>query len=147
VRHAVAGTALAVALATLALAGTPAAAEDARVLYLLHCQGCHLADGSGSPGAVPPLAGVARFATLPEGRAYLVGVPGSAQAPLSDAELARVLSWMLGEFGPAEVAATVAPFSAAEVAALRRPLADVASARQAVLRELEGSGAGAPEIN
>ncbi len=113
----------------LALLAGGAAAEDPRVLYLLHCQGCHLADGAGRPGAVPSLVGVARFAALPEGRAYLVGVPGSAQAPLSDAELAELLNWVLAAFGPAEVAARVAPFEAEEVARYRKPLADVAGAR------------------
>ena len=120
-----------------------AAAEDARVLYLLHCQGCHLADGSGRPGAVPSLIGVARFATLPAGRAYLVGVPGSAQAPLTNAELAEVLNWMLAEFGPADVAARLALFSAAEVARHRQPLADVEAVRSDVLEAMareEGEG-------
>lgn len=113
-----------------------AAAEAPHVLYLLHCQGCHLADGSGLPGSVPSLVGVARFATRPEGRAYLIGVPGSAQAPLSDAELARVLNWLLAEFGPAEVAARVARFDAAEVARARTPLADVEAVRAGLLEAI-----------
>ena len=71
------------------LAAAPAAAESPRILYLLHCQGCHLADGSGKPGAVPPLAAaLGRFPGVDGGRAYLVQVPGSAHSPLSDAELA-----------------------------------------------------------
>lgn len=130
-------------LVTLGPLAGVAAAEDARVLYLIHCQGCHLADGSGRPGAVPSLHGVARFATLPAGRAYLIGVPGSAQAPLTDAELADVLNWMLAEFGPAEVAAELAPFAAAEVARHRRPLADVEAVRSALLEAIaraEGQG-------
>jgi mono/diheme cytochrome c family protein len=118
------------------LAAGPSAAEQAKVLYQLHCQGCHLPDGSGRPGAVPSLAGVARFATLPEGRAYLVGVPGSAQAPLSDVELAAVLDWMLAEFGPEDVAARVAPYTAAEVRRYRVPLADVEEVRASLLRAL-----------
>ena len=52
----------------LALLAGGAEAEDPRVLYLLHCQGCHLADGAGRPGAIPSLVGVARFAAAPEGR-------------------------------------------------------------------------------
>ena len=123
-------------LAGLALFAGAAGAEEPGVLYLLHCQGCHLADGTGRPGAVPSLLGVARFAALPEGRAYLVGVPGSAQAPLSDAELAAVLNWMLATFGPAEVAARVVPFAAAEVARHRRPLADVDAVRAELVEAL-----------
>ena len=85
---------------------------------------------------MPSLAGVARFATLPEGRAYLVGVPGSAQAPLSDGELAAVLNWMLAEFGPGDVAARVAPYTAVEVRRHRVPLADVEGVRASLRRAL-----------
>ena len=45
------------------------------------------------------------FLTVPGGREYLVRVPGSAQSPLSDAELARVLNWMIRAFGPPAIAA------------------------------------------
>lgn len=128
----------ALALAAL-LHAAPAAGEDPRIHYQLHCQGCHGPKGAGLPGAVPSLVGVARFATVPGGRAYLIRVPGSAQAPLGDAELAAVLNWLLREFGPAEVAARVAPFSEEEVARERRPLADVAAVRARLLAVLEES--------
>ena len=131
---------LAVALA-IALGGGPtaaASAESPRVLYMLHCQGCHLPDGSGRPGEVPPLAGsLGRFLSVPGGRAYLVQVPGSAHSPLSDAELASVLNWMVATFGPAREASAVAPYDAAEVARYRGvPLVDVAAARAELLRRL-----------
>ena len=52
--------------------------------YMLHCRGCHLADGTGSPGAVPSLTGLfGKFLWVPGGREYLVRVPGSAKSPLS----------------------------------------------------------------
>jgi mono/diheme cytochrome c family protein len=127
------------ALAALALASAaPAAAESERVLYMLHCQGCHLADGTGSPGAVPSLAGMlGRFPALPGGRAYLVQVPGSAHSPLSDAELAAVLNWMVARFAVAEDAAAFAPYDAAEVAAYRAtPLVDVSAARAELVRRM-----------
>jgi mono/diheme cytochrome c family protein len=118
------------------LAAAPAAAESPRILYLLHCQGCHLADGSGKAGEVPPLApGLAAFPSVAGGRAYLVQVPGSAHAPLSDAELAAVLNWMIASFAPA--AGAPAPYDAAEVARYRAtPLVDVAAARAELLRRL-----------
>ena len=51
------------------LAAARANAADPRVDYMLQCQGCHRADGSGSPGAVPDLRGsLARFLTVPGGR-------------------------------------------------------------------------------
>jgi mono/diheme cytochrome c family protein len=123
--------------ADLAAAQRDAAA--ARVHYMLECQGCHLADGAGSPPAVPPLRGVVgRFLQLPGGREYLIRVPGSAQSPLSDAELAAVLNWIIREFGPAEVASDFAAFSAEEVARHRkRPLLEVEAVRTELLRELE----------
>ena len=132
---------LAVALAA-ALAGGPSAAasaESARILYMLHCQGCHLPDGSGKPGEVPSLAGaLGRFLSVPGGRAYLVQVPGSAHSPLSDAELASVLNWMVATFGPAEEALALVPYDAPEVARHRAtPLVDVAATRAELLRRIE----------
>jgi mono/diheme cytochrome c family protein len=120
------------------LAAAPAAGESPRVLYMLHCQGCHLADGSGRPGEVPSLAGtLAAFLAVPGGRAFLVQVPGSASSPLSDAELAAVLNWMVAAFAPAQAAAGAAAYDAAEVARHRAtPLVDVAGARAELVRRI-----------
>ena len=129
-------------LAAAALAGLASAAaaadESPRVLYLLHCQGCHLADGSGRQGSVPALAGsLGRFLAVEGGRAYLVQVPGSAHSPLSDAELASVLNWMVATFGPESAARALRPYDAAEVAGYRAtPLVDVAAARAELLRRI-----------
>ena len=127
------------ALAQVALvAAGPAAAESPRVLYMLHCQGCHLSDGSGKPGEVPSLMGtLGRFVTVPGGRAFLVQVPGSAQSPLGDAELASVLNWMLASFGSRADSSAFVPYDAAEVARHRStPLVDVAAARAELVRQL-----------
>lgn len=99
------------------------ASADPRAEYLLHCGGCHLEQGQGMPPEIPDLRlDVGRFAATPQGRAYLVGVPGVAQSPLTDAGLAGVLNWMLATFYPE---ATVAPFSVDEIATLRaQPLRD-----------------------
>ncbi len=124
----------------LALAGgSPASAETPQIHYMLQCQGCHRADGSGSPGAVPSLTGfLGRFLTVPGGREYLVRVPGSAQSPLSDADLARVLNWMIRAFGPPAIAADFEPFRADEVGRLRAsPLTDVDSVRRALIRAID----------
>ena len=124
-----------------ALLASSARADEAQLHYLLHCQGCHLADGSGSPGAVPNLVGsVGRFLTVPGGRAYLVQVPGSAQSDLDDAQLAAVLDWMVVRFGPSEVAVDFERFSAEEVARVRAvPLADPAAVRERLMERLDGS--------
>jgi hypothetical protein len=132
------GLAGALALAAAAAADPPPA-QDPRVDYMLQCQGCHLADGSGSPGAVPDLRGVARLAALPGGREYVARVPGSASAALSDARLAALLTWVVAEFGPPAAAAAVAPFRADEVAAWRaRPYADPRAARAALVAGATG---------
>ncbi len=102
--------------------------------YVLHCEGCHLVDGAGLPGAVPPLTGsVARIARLPGGREYLVRVPGVAQAALSDAALAALLDWVVVRFAEGAVPPGFAPYTEEEVARWRRrPLTDVAAARSAL---------------
>jgi cytochrome c peroxidase len=96
--------------------------------YALHCQGCHLEGGTGVPGKVPPLDdGLARLARTPAGRAYLARVPGVANAPLSDADLAVLLTWTLRRFAAIELDE---PFSEGEIARLRaQPLVDVAGER------------------
>ena len=58
------------ALGALVLWAGVAHAYAPNVEYALNCQGCHRADGAGTPGSVPPLAGsVARFLAVPGGHA------------------------------------------------------------------------------
>lgn len=127
---------LAAALAVLAIA-LPARAWGPETHYAIHCQGCHLADGAETPGKVPGLAGrVALFLRTPDGRAYLGRVPGVANAALSDADLAVLLNWTLRRFDPAHVPADFAPYTAAEIGALRRaPLVEVTRERTRILGE------------
>ena len=110
---------------------TPVRAYDAATNYALNCQGCHLADGSGTPGKVPALAGsLGRFLRVPGGREFLVRVPGVAGARLDDASLAALLEWTIARFDPTEHA----PYTAAEVGHLRaQPLVDVTSERRRLL--------------
>ena len=117
------------------LAATSAAAASPAVDYAVHCQGCHLADGRETPGRVPALVGsVGRFARGARGRDYLVRVPGAAQAPIGDAELAALLNWMLLRFDAAGLPADFAPYTADEVARLRcAPLTDVEGERRQLL--------------
>lgn len=124
------------AAAALALALGPAAAGASPALdYVLHCQGCHLGDGSATPGRVPALRGaLAPFTRSAAGRAYLVRVPGVATAPVSDAALAALLNWTVERFDGAAAGADFRPFTGEEVARVRRPpLTDVSAERRRVL--------------
>jgi len=118
----------------LALSVTSAAAYEPRVNYQLQCMGCHTADGAGQPGRVPSVrASLGRLAVTPEGRSFLIRVPGVAQSPLSDADTAAVLNWMIRTLSdpPPE---RFEAFTAEEVARSRhQPLADVSAARAKLL--------------
>jgi cytochrome c553 len=111
-----------VAFATLlaCLAAGGAAGQSApETDYALQCRGCHGADGSGVPGHVPSLAGVAALLETPAGRARLLAVPGVRQASLSDERLARLLEWVALRFASTQSAPTFPPLSAAEIERLR----------------------------
>jgi len=131
------------AAAALVLAGVlaaPAAGVEGPALdYALECQGCHLADGAGTAGSVPALAGsVARFVHLPGGREYVLRVPGVAQSTLDDAALAALMNWLLPHFDAAHLPADFAPYTAEEIGRARRaPLVDVEGTRRALLRAID----------
>ena len=114
---------------TLALAMTcallPATgfAASPRINYLLHCSGCHLPGGEGAPPNVPTLHNeLGRMLSVPEMRAYLVRVPGSAQSSLNDTELAEVVNWMLLEFNSATLPPAFELLTTEEVAAARKEI-------------------------
>jgi len=122
----------------------PAGVEDPQRAWqnwTLNCQGCHRLDGSGSDSTAPGIARtVAKFLWVPGGREYLVRVPGVATSPLSDAELAEVMNWMLWRFDREHLPAAFAPFTAAEVGRLRtRPLRlEASQMRSDLLSKAEG---------
>ncbi len=120
-------------------AGWMSAAQGGPALdYVLHCQGCHLPDGAGTPGKVPPLRNhVARFLAIPEGRAFLVQVPGVARANLSDERIAALLNWLVLHFDPDHVPKNFKLYTSEEVARLRRyPRAKVTAYRRALLERI-----------
>ena len=110
--------------------------------FARQCQGCHGADGMGARGAIPRLRNfVGYFTQLPDGRDYLVRVPGVVFAPLPDERLAAVLNWALETFSAGQIAPDFAPFTTAEVARNRkRPIADVRATRERLVGELRASG-------
>ena len=103
--------------------------------------GCHGPQAQGVPGKIPPLAGtLARFMRTPEGRNYVLRVPGAANSALPDAQLTAVLNWLAVQFRAPDEAAP-APFTEQELASVRHlPLANVRTTRAAVVQALAASG-------
>jgi hypothetical protein len=133
------------AVALAGVAGSTAAAATPELNYQLNCQGCHLADGRETPGLVPGLAGsVARYVHVPQGRAYLIRLPNVASTPLSDAETAELLNWLVRRFDARELPPDFAPYTAEEVGRSRHhPLIDVDRERGEVLDALARRGGAA----
>jgi hypothetical protein len=104
--------------------------------YMLNCMGCHLADGSGAAGKVPSVReSLVILSASSAGRRYLVQVPGASQSPLSDLELAQVLTWMVRNLSAQTVPPDFIDFTAAEVAGYRRsPLVNVGDTRAQLLQ-------------
>ncbi|MBX3679198.1 MAG: c-type cytochrome [Rhodocyclaceae bacterium] len=136
----------AVALLALLLAGGASAASDAVVArhqYILNCAGCHQVDGRGAPtGDVPTLRGqLGHFLKLPEGRAFLVQVPGTSNSALNNAEVTRLLNWMANAFSGDTLPADFTPYTEEEVTRYRsHPLEDVSATRAAIVASLAARG-------
>lgn len=149
-----AAAALAVGVITLAVAGPGRAAADPT--YDGKCAFCHQTGAKGLPGQFPRLAGrVAAIATRPEGRHYLLTVvlngmsgtitvdgtpltglmPSFAATP--DDALAKVLTYLTAQ-EPA--GAKPAPFTAAEVAAVRAEARIPGSQVRALRQDLATAG-------
>jgi mono/diheme cytochrome c family protein len=135
---------LALAACVLAgLNGVAGAQDRSRQNYIRYCAGCHQLDGSGSPSAgIPDMREqVGYFLHSENGRAFLVQVPGSANSPLSDRELALLVNWIVQTFSAAQMPAATAPYTEDEVRRLRadRPAA-IADFRRDVVAELQRLG-------
>ncbi len=133
------------ALLTVCLCGDTALAYEPRINYMLQCMGCHTPDGSGEPGRVPSLkATLVPFARVPQGRRFLVQVPGASQSTLSDAELAELLNWMIQNLSAPPPAGFIR-FTEAEVASYRRtPLVAVQATRAKLLRSSTAASSPTP---
>lgn len=95
--------------------GAQAAAREGAALYAAHCAACHQPDGSGVPGAIPPLAASSFLAAPHDVAASIVlhGMEGpvrvgqdvyDGQMPafastLSDAQIATLVAHLRQRFG------------------------------------------------
>jgi mono/diheme cytochrome c family protein len=124
-------------------AHTAGATDFARQNYLLHCAGCHLPDGTGSaPNDVPTLHRIpGEFVKVPRGREFLAQVPGIVYSPLTDAEVAEILNWVLAQYNEAVLPKDFVPYTAQEVTGYRaiKP-ANIMKVRARVLAELAAKG-------
>jgi mono/diheme cytochrome c family protein len=107
-----------------------------RLNYILHCQGCHLPDGAGTPKKVPALKQeVGRFLQVKGGREFLIQVPGTSQSALSDEEVAGVLNWILENFSSEQLPDNFSPYTRQEVTRYRQPLANVKAVRSQLVAQ------------
>jgi cytochrome c553 len=124
-----------------ALAGD--AASHAQLNYLQHCQGCHGADGSGAPTkGIPTMRdNLGRFLQVAGGREFIVQVPGVMNTSLGDADIAELMNWLLPRVAAATVPPGTPPYSAEEIARLRRTRpADVPATRRALVQAMHARG-------
>ena len=126
------------ALLLIALAALPSWAYAPRVNYQLQCMGCHHGNAEGENGRVPDMRGtLVPFSASPEGRDYILRVPGVAQAPLDDAAIAELLNWMARNLSNVALPADFRDYTTEEVAAARhRPLPAVQARRAELLARL-----------
>ena len=89
---------------------------DPKSHYMIHCMGCHLMDGQGQPPDVPVLDNeLGHLIRTAAGREYLIRVPGAAQSPVNDAELAAVINWMLERYSTETLPASFRPYTEDEI--------------------------------
>lgn len=129
----------------LALAATQAIANGGspKTNYMLHCSGCHGAEGAGNPEVgIPDMRGsIGHFLKAKYGREFLIQVPGTSQTSMNDADVAVMMNWMLRQFSGAEVPPGTRPYTEQEVKQLRADrLADVPGRRAAIVSDLKTQG-------
>jgi hypothetical protein len=118
-------------------------AEQARVDYVLHCSGCHFLHGEGAEaGGIPRVRDqLGYFLTLPEGRAYLMQVPGLLAAGLSDERSAGVVNWMIDYFSGPSRPAAFEPYTADAARRYRlEKTADIIGTRNSIAAKLNDPG-------
>lgn len=111
--------------------------------YVLNCAGCHGLNGAGDTAkGIPDFRGsIGLFTRTKRGRAYLIRVPGSADALLADTRLAALLNWIVASYDATGLASGFQPFSAGEVGRLRdQHFADPARVRRSIAAQLRALG-------
>ena len=122
----------------VALGSDGAPTYSARVNYQLQCMGCHRADGSGEEGRVPSIRRtLVPFSLVPQGREFVLRVPGVAQSALNDRDVAVLLNWMARNLSDVPLPSNYVDYTALEVGRLRHnPLTTIKELRERLLRDL-----------
>jgi mono/diheme cytochrome c family protein len=110
-------------LVTLAVSArdAPSRFDSGRSSYLEGCGGCHGILGSAPHSNIPELRDmVGIFMCTQAGREYVVRLPNVAFAAVDDAGLADLMNYVVFRLGGVSLPDGVKPYTAAEVAALRR---------------------------
>jgi hypothetical protein len=119
------------------------ASERGRIDYVLHCSGCHALDGTGvEEKGIPQVKDrIGYFLRFPEGRAFLLQVPGLLAAGLSDERAAGVTNWMIEYFAGVSLSPEFTPYTAEEARRYRlsKP-ADIPGTRKALEAKLREVG-------
>ena len=104
-----------------------------KFFFLQFCVGCHQYDGSGLPPEVPSLRDdLSYLVGSPEGRDFMLRVPGVIGAPGDAEQVADLLNWIVETFYRGDL--EVAPFTAADVLSGReRPMKDPVKERLELL--------------
>jgi len=110
--------------------------------YTRTCEGCHQPDGYGMTGIVPRLKDFAGYFThVPEGRDFLIRVPGVSMALLDDERITEVMNWVLYALSPGQLPADFQPYTVDEVRRLRaNPLAEIRKVRAGIIATLREKG-------
>lgn len=109
----------------------------ARQNWVLNCQGCHKVGALGLGLEMPDLNGeISKFLTVEGGREFIGQVNGIANSPLSNADLADLVNWMLVTYDPVHIPEDAQAYTAEEVARFRKtPLTHDANTQRAALND------------
>lgn len=129
----------AVLVAVFLVCGTAAADGDrARFNYMIHCQGCHLPDAEGYLDKVPRMNNfIGYFLYSPEGRDFIIRVPGVSTSQLPDDEIAELMNWLINTYSAEQLPDEFIPYTEMEIRALRKsPEADPLTTRLRILKAI-----------
>jgi mono/diheme cytochrome c family protein len=114
-----------------------------RTDYVLHCSGCHKFDGRGlEDKGIPALKDqIGYYLALPEGRAFLMQIPGLLGAGMSDQRAADVTNYVVLRFAGQSLPQDFTPYTAEEARRHRenRP-SNIPATRRALAAKLQEQG-------